>query len=88
MEVISGKVDAFVYDLPFNAIMASGKGKGKIVHLDQPFTFEPLGWAVRKGDPDFLNWLNNFMFQIRNDGTYDRIYAKWFKNSKWLEQVQ
>lgn len=88
MEVINGKVDAFVYDLPFNAIMANDKGKGKIVHLDKPFTFEPLGWAIRKGDPDFLNWLNNFMFQIKNDGTYDRIYAKWFKSSKWLDQVQ
>ncbi len=88
LEVISGKIDAFVYDLPFNAIMASGKGKGKIIHLDQPFTFEPLGWAIRKGDPDFLNWLNNFMFQVKNDGTYDRIYAKWFKSSKWLEKVQ
>lgn len=88
MEVIAGKIDAFVYDLPFNAIMAASKGKDKIVHLDTPFTFEPLGWAIRKGDPDFLNWLNNFMFQIRNDGTYDEIYAKWFKDSSWLEKVQ
>ena len=88
MEVISGKIDAFVYDLPFNAIMASSKGMGKIVHLDQPFTFEPLGWAIRKGDPDFLNWLNNFMFQVKNDGTYDMIYAKWFKDSSWQDKVQ
>ncbi len=88
LEVIAGKIDAFVYDLPFNAIMASSKGKGKIVHLDQPFTFEPLGWAIRQGDPNFLNWLNNFMYQIRNDGTYDEIYAKWFKDSSWQEKVQ
>lgn len=88
MEVISGRIDAFVYDLPFNAIMASSKGKGKIVHLDKPFTFEPLGWAIRKGDPDFLNWLNNFMYQVKNDGTYDEIYARWFKDSSWQAKVQ
>lgn len=88
LEVIAGKIDAFVYDLPFNAIMASSKGKGKIVHLDKPFTFEPLGWAIRQNDPNFLNWLNNFMYQVRNDGTYDEIYAKWFKDSSWLEKVQ
>jgi polar amino acid transport system substrate-binding protein len=88
LEVINGRIDAFVYDLPFNAIMASSKGLGKIVHLEEPFTFEPLGWAIRRGDPDFLNWLNNFMFQVRNDGTYDEIYAKWFKNSDWLNNVQ
>lgn len=88
LEVINGKVDAFVYDFPFNAIMASDKGAGKIVHLDKPFTFEPLSWAIRKGDPDFLNWLNNFMYQIQNDGTYEKIYAKWFKSSKWQAEVQ
>jgi polar amino acid transport system substrate-binding protein len=88
LEVINGRIDAFVYDLPFNAIMASSKGKGKIVHLEEPFTFEPLGWAIRKGDPDFLNWLNNFMYQVRNDGTYDEIYAKWFQSSDWLNNVQ
>ncbi len=88
LEVINGRIDAFIYDLPFNAIMASSKGKGKIVHLDKPFTFEPLGWAIRKGDADFLNWLNNFMFQVRNDGTYDEIYGRWFKSSEWLKKVQ
>jgi len=88
LEVINGRIDAFIYDLPFNAIMASSKAKGKVIHLDQPFTFEPLGWAIRKNDPNFLNFLNNFMFQVRNDGTYDKIYRKWFKSSKWLKGVQ
>jgi len=88
LEVMNGRIDAFIYDLPFNAIMASSKAKGKVKHLDKPFTFEPLGWAIRKGDPDFINWLNNFMYQVRNDGTYDKIYAKWFKSSKWLKGVQ
>ncbi len=88
LEVINGRIDAFVYDLPFNAIMASSKGKGKIVHLDKPFTFEPLGWAIRKSDPNLLNWLNNFMYQVKNDGTYDRIYGKWFRSSKWVKDVQ
>jgi polar amino acid transport system substrate-binding protein len=68
--------------------MASDKGKGKMVHLDKPFTFEPLGWAIRKGDADFLNFLNNFMYQVRNDGTYDKIYARWFKSSDWLKEIQ
>ncbi len=50
LEVINGKVDAFVYDLPYNAIFAS-QNTGAVVHLDKPFTFEPLAWAIRKGDP-------------------------------------
>ena len=88
LEVINGRSDAFVYDLPFNAIMATTKGKGKVVHLDEPFTYEPLAWAIRRDDPNFLNWLDNFMRQARNDGTYDQIYAKWFKSDAWQKDIQ
>jgi polar amino acid transport system substrate-binding protein len=87
MELVNGKIDAFIYDLPFNAIAASQKGEGKIVHLDRPFTREPLAWAVRKGDPDYLNWLNNFMAQLKYDGVYDKIYQKWFLDDSWLKEI-
>lgn len=88
MELVNGKIDAFIYDLPFNAIAVSQKGAGKIIHLDEPFTKEPLAWAIRKGDPDFLNWLNNFMAQVKYDGVYDKIYKKWFKDEAWLKEIQ
>jgi len=88
MDLINGKVDAFVYDLPFMAIANAEKNNGKLVFLDQPFTYEPLAWAIRRGNPDMLNWLNNFMNQIRSDETYDKIYAKWFLSDEWLKQVQ
>ena len=86
MEALQGKVDGFVYDHPFNAIY-SARNADKIVFLDEPFTYEPLGWAIRKGDPDFLNWLNNFLRQTRGDGTYQAIYDKWFKSNAWLQEV-
>lgn len=88
MELVNGKIDAFVYDLPFNAIAVSQKGGGKIVHLNEPFTKEPLAWAIRKGDPDFLNWLNNFMSQVKYDGVYEKIYMKWFQDDAWLKEIQ
>ncbi len=88
IEVVNGKIDAFIYDMPFNAIAYAQKGQGKIVHLDAPFTKEPLAWAIRKGDVDFLNWLNNFMEQIKYDGVYARIYKKWFQDDTWLKEIQ
>ncbi|KLV08364.1 transporter substrate-binding domain-containing protein [Photobacterium ganghwense] len=87
LEVANGKADALIYDMPFNAIYAA-QNKGKVVHLEQPFTYEPLGWAIAQGDSDMLNFLNNFLRQIKGDGTYDRIYDKWFKDDSWLSQVQ
>ena len=88
MELLNGKLDGFVYDHPFNAIFHAQKGQGKSVFLSEPFTYEPLGWGIRKGDPDFLNWLNNFLNQVKHDGRYDRIYRKWFESTSWLEDVQ
>ena len=89
MQVIQGRADAFVYDKPYNSIFYATKGKGKLVFLDKPFTYEPLGWAINKGDPDFLNWLNNFLRQIKHDGEYQKLYNKWFVNVKdWINKVQ
>jgi polar amino acid transport system substrate-binding protein len=88
LEVVNGKADAFVYDLPYCAVFNAQQGKGKLVFLDTPFTFEPLAWAINKGDPDFLNWLNNFLRQVKNDGRYEQIYNKWIKSNEWLSEVQ
>ncbi len=88
LEVVNGKADAFVYDLPYCVVFMAQQGAGNLVFLDTPFTFEPLAWAVNKGDPDFLNFLNNFLRQVKNDGRYDRIYNKWIKSTDWIKQVQ
>jgi polar amino acid transport system substrate-binding protein len=88
MDLLNGKVDAFVYDLPFNAIAFAEKGQDKLVLLDEPFTFEPLAWAVNRGNADFINWLDNFLRQVKNDGTYDKIYTKWFLSDEWLKDLQ
>ncbi|AXH10643.1 amino acid ABC transporter substrate-binding protein [Malaciobacter halophilus] len=90
-EVLNGKADAFIYDQPYNVLFMSNKGKGRLVHLDKPLTYEPLGFAIRKGDPDFLNWLNNFMRQIKEDKLLDfhqKLYEKWLVDTNWLKRVQ
>ncbi|MEJ2097391.1 MAG: transporter substrate-binding domain-containing protein, partial [Deltaproteobacteria bacterium] len=46
MEVINGKADALVYDLPFCGVLYGSQGKGKTVFLNDPFTYEPLAWAI------------------------------------------
>lgn len=87
LEVIHGKADAFVYDLPFCEVMYAEQGKGKVVFLNTPFTYEPLAWAINKGDPDFLNWLNNFLRQMKNDGRYEKIYNKWIRSTDWKKDI-
>ena len=88
LEVINGKADALVYDLPFIGFLYSSQGKDKTVMLKDPFTYEPLAWAINKGDPDFLNYLNNFLRQAKGDGFYDRLYKKWITGSKWKKELE
>ena len=85
-EVLEGRADAFVYDLPFNAVAAARYPK-KLHHIATPFTKERLGFGVRKGDPDFLNWLNHFLAQINADGRFEAIRKKWFVEREWLQRV-
>ncbi|MEJ2156984.1 MAG: transporter substrate-binding domain-containing protein [Desulfobacteraceae bacterium] len=88
LEAVNGKIDAFIYDMPYNAAAIAQRGQGKLVHMDKPFTYEPLAWAVRKGDFDFINWLNNYLNQVKNDGTYEKIYNKWFVEDAWMKELQ
>jgi len=87
LEVINDRADALVYDLPFCGYLYGSQGKGKTVFLSEPFTFEPLAWAINKGDPDFLNFLNNFLRQSRGDGFYDRLFNKWIIGTDWQKDV-
>ena len=88
LEVINGKADALVYDLPFCGFLYGSQGKDKTVFLNEPFTYEPLAWAINKGDPDFLNFLNNFLRQSKGDGFYDRMYKKWITGAEWKAELE
>ena len=78
-----GTADAFVYDLPFNAVFMAMHPSAGLIFLDQPFTREPIAWAIRKNDPEFLTYLNDFLARMKADGRFDRIYNRWFKETDW-----
>lgn len=42
------------------------------------FTEEPYGIAVDKGQEEFLKVLDKALKELRENGTYDKIYEKWF----------
>lgn len=86
IEVQNGRGDAFIYDLPFNAVMAA-RYPASLVHLKEPFTHEDLGWAIRKNDPALRAWLNEFLAGLKKNGTYAALYKKWFEGSAWLPNV-
>lgn len=82
-EVVTGRADAFLYDQ-----ISIGKhhreNPDTTRAILEPFTYEPFAIAIRKGDFDFLNWLNMFLETIKRDGRYQEIYHKHF--SEILQQ--
>jgi polar amino acid transport system substrate-binding protein len=86
IEVRNGRAAAFVYDLPYNAVVAA-QNPDTLVHLKEPFTHEDLGWAIRKNDPALRAWLNQFLAGLKADGTYAALYKKWFESNAWLPNV-
>jgi polar amino acid transport system substrate-binding protein len=86
-QVVIGAADAFIHDAPYNLIAITRPENQALLALEQPFTYEPLAFGLKKGDYDSLNWINHFLNQVAQDGTYDRLYDKWFKDTDWMAEV-
>lgn len=39
---------------------------------------QDYGWAVKKGEDELLNEINKFFTQIKEDGTFQKIYEKYY----------
>lgn len=79
--LISGDVDAALQDLPVNAYRAATAPDQFVVTETFP-TGEQYGFAVAKENTALLEALNGALDTLREDGTYDTIYAEWFGESQ------
>lgn len=62
------------------AAKASGNGRG-ITLVNAPFTDEPYGVGIRKGDVDGCEAVNKAITGMYQDGTAPRLLKKWFRAS-------
>ena len=75
----AGAVDAVVFDAPVLMFYAANEGRGNVQLVGTPFRLEDYGIAFRNGDP-LRKQVNQTLLALREDGTYRRIYDKWFKS--------
>ena len=83
--LVKDEVDAMVADSPFVRMWRSTQVEHhrKITALLEPVTREFYAFAIRPGDPEFLNWLNLFVDQIRTDGTLALLKYEYFEQIAW-----
>lgn len=72
----AGRVDAVVNDLPVTAYLVKKDPAFKIVEVIK--TGEQYGFAFRKDSKELREKVNEALKKMKEDGTYDRIYKKWF----------
>jgi polar amino acid transport system substrate-binding protein len=79
--LINKDVNAVIIDSPAaDGFIATNPGKLKKV--GQPFTSEDLAIAVKKGDATLLGAFNAGLTKLKENGTLDKLYTKWFVEFK------
>lgn len=70
-------VDAVVFDAPILAYYVTHEGKNKARLVGPIFLPENYGIALPTSSP-YADQINHSLLKLREDGTYDTIYRKWF----------
>lgn len=78
LAVKTGKVDAAAYDEPILRNIA-GKHPDLIV-LDEMITLDSYGFAVRLGDTNLKNTIDEVLTELRLNGIYDDMLDRWLPN--------
>ncbi len=87
-ELVNGKVHAVVGSAPTPAFQAL-KYPGKLyLPLYGTFTLEPIGFAITKGDPDTLNFFNNWIRYVSAEGWLAERKQYWFRTKEWESLIQ
>jgi polar amino acid transport system substrate-binding protein len=87
-EVINGKAHAAVASAPTPAFQAIEHPNALFLPIKDTFTKEPIGFAVRKGDADTLNYFNNWIQYVTAEGWLAERKAYWFNTQDWKEKLQ
>jgi ABC-type amino acid transport substrate-binding protein len=74
-----GKVDAYANDgVQLAGLKAKAPTPGDWDVVGEPFTYEPYGMAMRKGDADFRNLVDSTLMEAIESGEYEKRYERWF----------
>ena len=86
-EVLNGTAHATIASEP--APSRYSRTYPDILHIpfDQLFDEQSEGFAVRKGDPDALNFFNHWIANYLRSGWLQERHDYWFKTDEWAGQV-
>ncbi len=79
LDMVNGNIDACVCDsiIASDFVLANENYKGMLRTAGEPFTSEEIAIAVKKGNTELLNLINEGLEAMKADGSYDDLKAKW-----------
>jgi len=87
-ELNLGRVHAVVASAPLPVFHALKYKNKFFVPLKENFTKEPIGFALKKGDHDALNFFNNWITNMHAQGFLKERKAFWFESDQWEALVK
>lgn len=86
-EVVNGNATAWVSASPSAAVAVSDHGSKLFLPFIETFDNSNEGFALRKGDPDALNFFNNWILTKHESGWLEERHTYWFKTRDWAGMV-
>lgn len=77
LEVVTGRADAAMHDTPNVLYFIKENGKGKVKSAGKQMMAHQYGIGFPKGS-DLVGKVNASLAKLKKNGTYNKIYKKWF----------
>lgn len=78
MELGTNRADAVLHDTPNILYFINTAGKGRFKAVGDSIEAQQYGIAFPKGSDDLREKVNGALKTLRDNGTYNTIYKKWF----------
>ncbi len=87
-ELRNGKVYAVIGSAPRPAYEAVDYSDTLFLPVKGTFTKEPIGFAMRKGDPDTLAFFNSWITVVSLEGWLEERHNYWFGSKDWMSRIE
>jgi len=86
--LLQGDVNAYLEDEPIPTFLALDNLGTVDLPLAQPLLQSRVAFAVNKGDPDFLAFLNAWINAREADTWLPTTHGYWFKSLRWRQRLE
>ena len=86
--VLNGEISCLMASQPLPEMLVKKHPDKLYLPIKNGFAHEPSGFAVRKGDLEFLTYLNNWIRICTSNGWLQKRYQHWRKTTPWKKQIK